>query len=39
MNGAVSFDTIDLRHQRNPDVVLCPYCENIGKKDMNYGNR
>ena len=24
-NGSVSFAALDLRHQRNPDVVIAPY--------------
>ena len=25
-NGNIAFDSIDMRHQRNPDVVIAPFC-------------
>lgn len=31
-NGAISFDAIDMRHQRNPDVVITPFSEMIGNR-------
>ena len=30
-NGSVAFDSIDMRHQRNPDVIIAPYCTSNGE--------
>lgn len=31
-NGSVTYDSIDMRHQRHPDVIISPYSTHSGKE-------
>lgn len=31
-NGSITYDPIDMRHQRHPDVIISPYSTYSGEK-------